>query len=142
MKHKPEDNELYNSIIHQLTTALSQNQFIAIALNQTLNRVKSTRDNRFLIKHYDHTVTRYMEDTPHENNPNTYPQLTEIFFIKSEYLFHLDSTKKKFDNIIADSFANNEVYEPFFKIFNRLALTFNFLKQKERDIQRSNELML
>ena len=55
------------------------------------------RANRLSINHYDHAVTSYIEDTPHEDNPITNPQLTEKFFIRSKYIFHLDSTDTKFD---------------------------------------------
>ena len=35
-----------------------------------------------------------MEGTPNEDNPNSAPQLTEKKFIKSEYVFHIRSTKR------------------------------------------------
>ena len=41
-----------------------------------------------------------MEDTPNEDDPKTNPQLTGKVFIRSENKCHLDSTNKKFDNII------------------------------------------
>ena len=69
--------------------------------NQTLNRFIATRANIFYINHDVHAITRYMEDTAIEDEPNTSTQLTEFFFIKSEYVFNIDCTNKKFDNIIA-----------------------------------------
>ena len=41
-----------------------------------------------------------MENTPNEYDPNTNPQLTEKLFIRSEYVFHMESTNKKIDKII------------------------------------------
>ena len=35
-----------------------------------------------------------MEDTPDEDDPNTSSQLEEKFFIRSEYVIHIDSTNK------------------------------------------------
>ena len=40
-----------------------------------------------------------MDKNPNEDNPNTNPQLTEKFFFRSEYLYHIDSTNKKLQNI-------------------------------------------
>ena len=79
MKNNPEDNELCNSIIHQLTTALNANHFTTIELGQTLNRFIAPRANRFSINNYDHAVTRYMEDTPKEDDPNINPDYREDF---------------------------------------------------------------
>ena len=36
-----------------------------------------------------------MEDTPHEDDPNTTTLVKDDFFNKSEYISHLDSTNKK-----------------------------------------------
>ena len=55
---------------------------------------------------------------PHEDNPNTNPQLTEKLVTKSEYIFHLDNTNKKFDKIIACALTITKAYEPFFNKFN------------------------
>ena len=41
-----------------------------------------------------------MEYFPYDNDPNINPQQTEKIFIKSEYIFHLDSKKIKFDHIL------------------------------------------
>ena len=82
-----------------------------------------------------------MKNTPHEDDPNTNPQLTEFFFIGSEYIFHLDSTNRKFGNIIARALTNTKAYEPFFSKFNLFALTFHFLTPKEREINCSHEIM-
>ena len=124
------DNELCDSLILQLTTALHLNHFITIGWNQTLNRVIAQKANRFSINHYDHTVTRYMENSPYDDDPNINPQLTEKFFIKSVYFFHLDSTIKKIYRIIDHALTNTEACEPFFNKFNHF--TLNFLAPKEK----------
>ena len=49
-----------------------------------------------------------MEDTSNEEDPNVNPQLTEKLLVKSEYAFHIDSAKKKFDNVIATALKNTK----------------------------------
>ena len=86
-----------------------------------------------------------MEDSPKDGDPNINPELTEKNFIKSEYIFHLDNTNKKFDHIIDHAVKNTKAYKPFFHKFNHFALTFNFLTRKERYlpfIYCSHEVML
>ena len=83
-----------------------------------------------------------MEDTPHKDDQNTDHQLTENFFMKSEYMFHLDSTNNKFDDIIAHTLTNTKAYEQFFNNFNQFALASNFLAPKERDFHCSHEIIL
>ena len=81
-----------------------------------------------------------MEDTPHEEDPNTNLQVFENFFIGSEYIFHLDSTTKTFENIIPRT-NKHQAYEPFFSKLSHFALTFHFLTPKERYIHCSHEVM-
>ena len=66
-----------------------------------------------------------MEDTPDEEHPNTKPQLANKFFIQSEYVFHIDSTNKKLDNIKATALKNTKAYESYFNKLNHFALTFH-----------------
>ena len=91
----PEDNESCQSRLHKLTSAIHEKHFTTIGLNQTLNRSIAQRANRFSIYHYDHAITRYIEDTPNEDDPNVDPQLKDIFFIKFEYVFHIDINNQK-----------------------------------------------
>ena len=49
------------------------------------------RANRFSINHHAHDI---IEESDIEDDPNTYPQLTKNIYIKSEYLFNIDITKK------------------------------------------------
>ena len=79
---------------------------------------------------------------PHEDDTNTILQLTEKIVIKSEHIFHLDNTNKKFDKIIACALTITKAYEPFFNKFNHFALIFHFLTPKKRDIHCSHEVML
>ena len=83
-----------------------------------------------------------MEDTSHGDDPKTNPQLTENFFIRAEYIFHSDSTNKKFDNIIARALANIKAHEPFFSKFKHFGLRFHFLTPKKRDVPCSDKIML
>ena len=113
-----------------------------MGLSQTLNRFIAPRATRFYISPYNHAVTRYMEHTPHEDNPSTNPQIKEKNFNEKEHIFHLDSTNKKVDNIIACALTNSGAYEPFFKNFNHFALTFYFFTSKKRDMHYSHEIIL
>ena len=64
-------------------------------LNQTLKIFTAPRASRFSIGHYDHAVTRYLEDSSHDDDPNVNPHLTEKLFIKSKQTFDQDSTSTK-----------------------------------------------
>ena len=113
-----------------------------MGLNQTLNRFIASRANRISVKPYDHAITRYTENTPNEDYTNTNPQLTMKFFIEFEYIFHLDSTNKNFDKLIARALTNSNAYESFSTNFYHFALTFHFFTPKERDLYCSHEIML
>ena len=63
-------------------------------------------------------------------------------FIKPEYLFQIDSTNKKFDNIIATAVKNTKACLSYFNNFNHFALTILFLTPKERELHCSHEVML
>ena len=67
-----------------------------------------------------------MEDTTIEDNRNINSQLPDKLFIKSEYVFIIDITNKKYDNIIATAVKNTTVHKSYFNNFNQLA-------SKERD---------
>ena len=83
-----------------------------------------------------------MKDSPYDDDPNLNPKLTEKVFIKSDYLFLLDITNKKFDQIVDPHTKTLEPYEPFFHNFNHFALAFNFFESKERAFYSSHEVML
>ena len=63
------DNNFCDFIIHQLTTALHENQFTTIGLCETLNRLVAHKDYPLSINHYGHTVNRY-GSVPYDNDPN------------------------------------------------------------------------
>ena len=88
----PDDNEVSDSIIHHLTTALHLNQFTKNWLSQTLNGFLAQKANVYPINKYNHAVIRYIVDPPYDTDPNINAKIAEKSFIKSEYSFHLDST--------------------------------------------------
>ena len=63
-----------------------------------------------------------MEDYTNEDDPNTNPQVTKNFFIRTEYVFHLNSTNKKFDKFIAIALTNTKAYESYVNKINHFAL--------------------
>ena len=75
-----------------------------MGLTQIVKRFVAQRANQFSINHDDHANTRYMEDQFFEDNKNTNPQLTEIFFIKSQFIFVINCMNKKCDNVISSAF--------------------------------------
>ena len=83
-----------------------------------------------------------MEDTVLEEDQNSNPQLTEKIFIKSEYVFVIDSMIEKNDNIISTALKNIKTYESYFNKFNHFALIFHFLSSKERNLHCSHEIRL
>ena len=53
------------------------------------------KSSQFFINHYDHTIIRYTEDSPYDTDPAVNSQLTENNSMKTEYIFHVDSTNEK-----------------------------------------------
>ena len=80
LKNNSANNKLCDTIIHHLTTALHENQFTTIGLNQTLNRFIAPKANQLSINHFVHAVARYMEEYPYDDDPNINPQ--QNFLIK------------------------------------------------------------
>ena len=83
-----------------------------------------------------------MEDTATKDDPNTNPQLTEYFFVESEYVFLLDSMNQIYHNIISTALKNTKAYESYLHKNNHFILTFHFPAPKERDLHCSHENML
>ena len=137
-----EDNELCQTRLYHLSTALHEKQLTTIGLTQTLNRFVAQKANRFSINHYDHAIARYIEVTYLEDNKNTNPQVTENFFIKSQYVFVINCMNKKYDNDISTALRDTKAYTSDFIKFNHFSLTFNFLTPKERDLHCSHQIML
>ena len=92
--NNPKNNELCQTRLHHLTTALHEKQFTTIGLTQTLKRFVAQKANRFSIIHYDPAVARYMDDTFLEDDKNNKSQLIEKCFIKSQYVFVINCMKK------------------------------------------------
>ena len=81
--NNPDDNDLCQTRLYHLTTALREKQFTTIRLNQTLNRITAQKVNRFSINHYDHAIARPNEDSFLDDDTNANPQITEKIFKKS-----------------------------------------------------------
>ena len=140
--NNPADNGICQSRLHHLTTALHEKQFTTIGLTKTLNRFVAQKANRFSFNHYYHLIARYMEDRVIDEDENANPKVTEKFFIKSEYIFVINITNKKYDIIVSTALRDNKAYDSYFNKFNHFSLTFNFLTPKERDLHCSHEIML
>ena len=77
VKKTTDDDELCDTNFPQLKKALNLNHFTYIGLSQTLNRFNVRKSNRFLVTHQDHTVIRYMDDSPYDTDPTVNSQLPE-----------------------------------------------------------------
>ena len=106
--------------------------------NQTLNRFVAQKANRFCINHYNHAIARYIEDTFLEDDTNANPQLTETFFIKSQYVFVINCMNKKIDHLLSTAFRDTKAYDPYFKKSYHISLLFSFLTAVERDLHCSH----
>ena len=73
--NNPTDNKIYDTLNQYISAARHLNQFTTIVLNQALNRFIAQKVNRFPANHYDHTVTRYIEDSPNNDDPNINPNI-------------------------------------------------------------------
>ena len=113
-----EDSELCHTRLYHVTTALHEKQFTAIGLTQTLNRFVAQKANRFSINHYDHPIARYMEATFLEDDTNASPQLSEKFFIKSQYVFVINCMNTEYDNVIFTALCDTKTYDSYLIKFN------------------------
>ena len=83
-----------------------------------------------------------MEDTFLEDDTKTNPQIAEIFFIKSQYVFAINCMNKKFDNVISTALRGTKAYDSYINKFNHFSIIFNFLTPKQRDLHCSHQIML
>ena len=83
-----------------------------------------------------------MEDTFLEDDTNANPQLTEKFFMKSQYVFVVYCMNKKYDHITSTALRNTKANDPYFDKFDHFSLTFNFLAPKEQDLHCSHQIIL
>ena len=58
-----------------------------------------------------------MEDTILEEDENTSPQKILKNFIKSQYVFVINSMKKKYDMIISTALRDTKAYDSYFNNF-------------------------
>ena len=142
MYNNPEDNAVYQSRLQKPTTALHGRLFTTIGLLQTLTKFVAQKASIFSNNHYDHAIARYMKYTIIEEADDTCLQLKEKFFIKSEYIFGLDSKNKKYDDFSSTSLTDKKRIILISIKFNHFSLTFRFLTPKECDLDCSHELLL
>ena len=122
------------AIFYLLTTALTPKQFTQIRYKQSLIRLTAPKTNEYSIDHYDHHIIRPNEDTFLNHDEFANPQLTEKFFIKTLYVFTLNTLDKKYDHVISAAIRDIQDYDSYFIKFNIFSLTFHFLTPKERDL--------
>ena len=105
-------------MLYHLTTALNKKQFTFIGINQTLYRFTAQSAHRFSINHHDHAIARPNEDKFSNDDSNANPQVTQNFFIKSSYIFTINSMNKKYDHIIFTALRNSKAYNSYFSKFS------------------------
>ena len=88
------DNEVCSTQLYLLTTALIPNQFTQIGYRQSLIKITAPKSNDYSIDFYDLNIIRPNEDIFLKDSPFANPQLTEKFFIKTPYIFTLNTLNK------------------------------------------------
>ena len=68
-------------------------------------------------------------------------QLNEKIFIRTPYIFTLNSKDKKHNHIISEALIDIQAYESFYEKFETFSLTFHFLTPKERGLHCSHDIM-
>ena len=71
--NNPDDNNLCQTRLYHLTTALHEKHFTTIGLTQTITRFTAQKANRFSINHYDHAIARSNEDFFLDDETNASP---------------------------------------------------------------------
>ena len=92
--------------------------------------------------HYDHHIIKPNKDIFLDDDKFANPQLTEKFFIKTPYVYTINSLDKKYDHVLSAALRNIQIYDSYFNKFNNFSLTFHFLTSKERDLLCSHDVML
>ena len=138
----PHDNEQCSTQLYLLTTALTPNQLTQIGYKQSLIRFTAPKTNEFSIDHYDHNIIRPNEDIFLNDVQFANPQLTEKFFIKTPYVFTLNTLDKKYDHVISTALRGIQASDLYFNKLKHFSLTFQFLTPKERDLHCSHDVML
>ena len=142
LNNTPSDNEQCSNQLYLLTTALTIKQITQIGYKQSLIRFTAPKTNEYSIDHYDDHIIRPNEDIFLNDDKFANPQLTEKFFIKTPYVFSLNTWDKKYDYVISAALCDNQAYDSYFNKFKNVSLTFHFITPKERDLQCSHDIML
>ena len=130
------------NILHRLTTSLTPRQFTSVGYKKLLTTFTAPRANDYSIEYYDHYIIRPNHDQFLDEDRFANPQLTEIFFIKTPYLFTLNIFDKKHGHITSEALVDIQAYESFYDKFQLFSLTFHFLSPQERDLHCSHNIML
>ena len=106
-----------------------------IGYKQSLIKFTAPKTNKYSIDHYNRHIIRPNEDFFLNDNKFANPQLTEKFFIKTLYVFTLNTLDKKKDHVISTALRDIRAYDSYFNHkFNHFSLTFRFLTPKERHL--------
>ena len=105
-------------------------------------KLTAFKSNDYSNDYYDHNIICPNEDIFLNDDPFANPQLTEKFFIKTPYVFTMNTFDKKYDNVISTALRDIHAYESFLNKFYQFSLTFHFLTPKERDLHCSHVVML
>ena len=84
-----------------------------VRYKKLLKTVIAPRANEYSIEHYDHNIIRPNQDQFLDDDKFANPQLTEIFFIRTPYIFTLSSIDKKHNHIISEALIDIQAYESF-----------------------------
>ena len=74
-------------MLYRLTTPLTHRQFTYIGYKKSLKTYTAPRANEFTLEYYDHNIIRSNQDQFLDDDRFANPQETEIFFIKTPYVF-------------------------------------------------------
>ena len=85
----------------------------ALRIQKVFENFPAPRANEYSIKHYDHNIIRPNQDQFLDDDKFANPQLNENFFIRTPYIFTLNSIDKKHDHIISEALIDIQAYESF-----------------------------
>ena len=136
------DIERNKDMLYRLTTPLTARQFTYIGYKKSLKIHTALRANEYTLEYYDHNIIRANQDQFLDDDRFANPQITEKFFIKTQYVFTLNIFDRKFDHIISEALTHTQAHESFKERFQIFSLTFHFLAPHERDLHCSHDIML
>ena len=85
-----ENIERNTNILYRLTTSLTPRQFTNVGYKKLLKTFTAPRANDYTIDYDDNNIIRPNQDQFLDEDRFANPQLTEIFLIKTPYLFTLN----------------------------------------------------